>query len=142
MHGCTFASVSISPFARPNACSPGPRTARCCGWWVARPAAPLPPQLSTVICQHPPFTRAFVPDPPGATGQVQDVGLIFLSSIASAVVQACTAAGCAPADTLATVLAAMTSATGIVGVLIIITGGAGVAAADSGPLRVNRLPSP
>ncbi len=56
------------------------------------------------------------------TGQVQDVGLIFLSAIASSVVEACTGAGVSPENTLATVLAAITSATGIVGILIIGTG--------------------
>ncbi|KAL4431193.1 hypothetical protein ABPG75_006449 [Micractinium tetrahymenae] len=59
---------------------------------------------------------------PFAVGQVQDVGLIFLSAIASAVVQACTDAGWSPENTLATVLAAVTAATSIVGVLIIGTG--------------------
>ncbi|KAL4419479.1 hypothetical protein ABPG77_008281 [Micractinium sp. CCAP 211/92] len=59
---------------------------------------------------------------PFAVGQVQDVGLIFLSAIASSVVEACTSAGVSPENTLATVLAAITSATGIVGILIIGTG--------------------
>ena len=59
---------------------------------------------------------------PFAVGQVQDVGLIFLSAIASAVVDQCSAAGLSGADTLATALASLTTATFIVGVLIIGTG--------------------
>jgi len=54
---------------------------------------------------------------------VQDVGLIFLSAIASAVVGECAAAGWSPENTLSTVLMAVTAATGIVGLLIICTGG-------------------
>ena len=66
------------------------------------------------------------PTPPPtlcAAGQVQDVGLIFLSAMASAVVQQCGEAGWGEADTLATVLATLTLATAVVGVLIVGTGG-------------------
>ncbi|KAI7835444.1 hypothetical protein COHA_010661, partial [Chlorella ohadii] len=59
---------------------------------------------------------------PFAVGQVQDVGLIFLSAMASAVVQQCGEAGWGEADTLATVLATLTLATAVVGVLIVGTG--------------------
>ena len=55
-------------------------------------------------------------------GQVQDVGLIFISSIASSVVAQCSEAGWTAENTLATVLMAVTAATGIVGLLIIGTG--------------------
>jgi SulP family sulfate permease len=65
---------------------------------------------------------------PFAVGQVQDVGLIFLSAIASAVVDQCSAAGLSGADTLATALASLTTATFIVGVLIIGTGEAALLA--------------
>ena len=71
------------------------------------------------------------PTPPHSTthplsaGQVQDVGLIFLSAMASAVVQQCGEAGWGEADTLATVLATLTLATAVVGVLIVGTGGCG-----------------
>ena len=56
---------------------------------------------------------------------MQDVGLIFLSAIASAVVEQCLDAGLSDANTLATVLAALTTATAIVGILIVCTGGQG-----------------
>ena len=51
------------------------------------------------------------------------MGLIFLSAMASAVVQQCGEAGWGEADTLATVLATLTLATAVVGVLIVGTGG-------------------
>ena len=53
------------------------------------------------------------------------MGLIFLSAMASAVVQQCGEAGWGEADTLATVLATLTLATAVVGVLIVGTGGCG-----------------
>ncbi len=59
---------------------------------------------------------------PHCAGQVQDVGLIFLSAIASAVVQQCVGAGVPPADTLATVLAAISLTTATVGIAIVCTG--------------------
>lgn len=59
---------------------------------------------------------------PFAVGQVQDVGLIFLSAIATSVVSECGEAGWPAKDTLATVLTATTLATGIVGILVVCTG--------------------
>lgn len=55
-------------------------------------------------------------------GQVQDVGLIFLSAIASSIVQQCGEAGWSADNTLATVLVACTTATFLVGILIVCTG--------------------
>ncbi|KAL4452289.1 hypothetical protein ABPG75_007951 [Micractinium tetrahymenae] len=69
-------------------------------------------QLTVVACSRMRFV----------VGQVQDVGLIFLSAIASAVVQQCVAAGVSAPNTLATVLAAVSLTTGIVGILIMCTG--------------------
>ncbi|KAI7843279.1 hypothetical protein COHA_003111 [Chlorella ohadii] len=69
-------------------------------------------QLTVVACSSMPY----------AVGQVQDVGLIFLSAIASAVVQQCSAAGVTPENTTATVLTAVTAATGVVGILLVCTG--------------------
>lgn len=59
---------------------------------------------------------------PFAVGQVQDVGLIFLSAIASSVVGLCGQAGVGAKNTLATVLATLTCSTGVVGALIVGTG--------------------
>ena len=59
---------------------------------------------------------------PFAVGQVQDVGLIFLSAMASGVVEDCIEAGVSAQDTLATVLATLTIATTFVGLLIVATG--------------------
>lgn len=55
-------------------------------------------------------------------GQVQDVGLIFISAMATDVVARCMAAGAAPAATLATTLVTLTLATGVVGALIVAVG--------------------
>jgi SulP family sulfate permease len=59
---------------------------------------------------------------PFAVGQVQDVGLIFLSSIATSVVALCGEAGWPQDGTLATALATLTLSTGVAGLLIICTG--------------------
>jgi sulfate permease, SulP family len=59
---------------------------------------------------------------PFAVGQVQDVGLIFLSAMASGVVDDCKEAGIDDANTLATALATLTVATTTVGILIVATG--------------------
>lgn len=59
---------------------------------------------------------------PFAVGQVQDVGLIFLSAMASSVVEDCKDAGMADKDILATSLATLTAATALVGLLIVATG--------------------
>lgn len=59
---------------------------------------------------------------PGAVGQVQDVGLIFLSAMASSVVEAGRQDGAAFADTMATCLVLLSAATLAVGVLVIIVG--------------------
>jgi SulP family sulfate permease len=59
---------------------------------------------------------------PFAVGQVQDVGLIFLSAMASGVVDDCKQAGISDLDTLATALATLTVATTTVGLLIVLTG--------------------
>ena len=59
---------------------------------------------------------------PFAVGQVQDVGLIFLSAMASGVVDDCKEAGISDANTLATALATLTVATVTVGLLIVATG--------------------
>jgi SulP family sulfate permease len=69
-------------------------------------------QLTVFACSSMPY----------AVGQVQDVGLIFLSAIASAVVQQCSTAGVTPENTMATVLTAVTAATGVVGILLVCTG--------------------
>ena len=78
-------------------------------------------------CNHhlAPSSSPLPPNSPPTAGQVQDVGLIFLSAMASAVVQQCGEAGWGEADTLATVLATLTLATAVVGVLIVGTGGCG-----------------
>jgi len=57
-----------------------------------------------------------------AVGQVQDVGIIFCSSIASNVVAECMTAGATDGQTLATVLLTLTLSTLIVGVAIVIVG--------------------
>ena len=59
---------------------------------------------------------------PFAVGQVQDVGLIFLSAMASSVVDDCVDAGLDPGDTLATTLATLSLSTAVVGLLIVLTG--------------------
>lgn len=59
---------------------------------------------------------------PFAMGQVQDVGLIFLSAIATHVATAGRHAGVSDEETLATVLVTLTLSTTIVGLLIITTG--------------------
>ncbi len=59
---------------------------------------------------------------PFAVGQVQDVGLIFLSAMASGVVDDCKRAGIEDLDTLATALMTLTVATTTVGLLIVLTG--------------------
>ena len=59
---------------------------------------------------------------PFAVGQVQDVGLIFLSAEASGVAAYCAARGASPAETLATVLVVVSCSTALVGLLIVATG--------------------
>ncbi len=59
---------------------------------------------------------------PFAVGQVQDVGLIFLSAMATSIVETCTKAGKDSATTLGTVLLTLLLTTFLVGVLIILTG--------------------
>lgn len=59
---------------------------------------------------------------PFAVGQVQDVGLIFLSAMASSVVDACHKAGKNSDVTLGTVLVTLLLTTLLVGILIIVTG--------------------
>ncbi|KAL3148948.1 hypothetical protein ABBQ32_001807 [Trebouxia sp. C0010 RCD-2024] len=59
---------------------------------------------------------------PFAVGQVQDVGLIFLSAMATSVVDACHKAGKDSDVTLGTVLVTLLLTTFLVGVLIIVTG--------------------
>lgn len=59
---------------------------------------------------------------PFAVGQVQDVGLIFLSAMATSIVEACSKAGKDSATTLGTVLLTLLLTTFLVGVLIILTG--------------------
>lgn len=59
---------------------------------------------------------------PGAVGQVQDVGLIFLSAMATAVVARGRDSGADFGDTLATSLLLMTLVTFTVGVLVILVG--------------------
>ena len=59
---------------------------------------------------------------PFAVGQVQDVGLIFLSAMATSVVDACHQAGKNSDVTLGTVLVTLLLTTLLVGVLIILTG--------------------
>ncbi|GAB4822722.1 hypothetical protein N2152v2_009768 [Parachlorella kessleri] len=59
---------------------------------------------------------------PFAVGQVQDVGLIFLSAMASDVVASCARHGLSDADTVATALMVLTLSTTAVGLLIILTG--------------------
>ena len=59
---------------------------------------------------------------PFAVGQVQDVGLIFLSAMATSVVDACSKAGTDSDTTLGTVLVTLLLTTFLVGVLIILTG--------------------
>ena len=106
LHQAAFAALSSMPFAVGEAgggvvgvrCGP---VCCCCAEHGRLPALP---------CALP------------AAGQVQDVGLIFLSAMASAVVQQCGEAGWPQGDTLATVLATLTLATGAVGILIVGTG--------------------
>lgn len=59
---------------------------------------------------------------PFAVGQVQDVGLIFLSAMATSVVEASRKAGKDSDVTLGTVLVTLLLTTLLVGVLIILTG--------------------
>lgn len=59
---------------------------------------------------------------PFAVGQVQDVGLIFLSAMATSVVDASRKAGKDSDVTLGTVLVTLLLTTFLVGVLIILTG--------------------
>ncbi len=59
---------------------------------------------------------------PFAVGQVQDVGLIFLSAMATSIVETCSKAGKDSATTLGTVLLTLLLTTFLVGVLIILTG--------------------
>ena len=59
---------------------------------------------------------------PYAVGQVQDVGLIFLSAMATSVVHACKSAGQEREVTQGTVLVTLLLTTILVGVLIILTG--------------------
>lgn len=59
---------------------------------------------------------------PYAVGQVQDVGLIFLSAMATSVVKACKQAGQERDVTQGTVLVTLLLTTLLVGVLIILTG--------------------
>ena len=59
---------------------------------------------------------------PYAVGQVQDVGLIFLSAMATSVVHACKQAGQEREVTQGTVLVTLLLTTILVGVLIILTG--------------------
>ncbi|KAL3133431.1 hypothetical protein ABBQ38_007297 [Trebouxia sp. C0009 RCD-2024] len=59
---------------------------------------------------------------PFAVGQVQDVGLIFLSAMATSVVDACHKAGKNSDVTLGTVLVTLLLTTLLVGILIIVTG--------------------
>lgn len=59
---------------------------------------------------------------PFAVGQVQDVGLIFLSAMATSVVEASRKAGKDNDVTLGTVLVTLLLTTFLVGVLIILTG--------------------
>lgn len=59
---------------------------------------------------------------PFAIGQVQDVGLIFLSAMATSIVETCSKAGKDSATTLGTVLLTLLLTTFLVGVLIILTG--------------------
>lgn len=59
---------------------------------------------------------------PFAVGQVQDVGLIFLSAMATSVVDTCNKAGKNSDVTLGTVLVMLLLTTLLVGVLIILTG--------------------
>lgn len=59
---------------------------------------------------------------PYAVGQVQDVGLIFLSAMATSVVHACKKAGQEREVTQGTVLVTLLLTTILVGVLIILTG--------------------
>ena len=53
---------------------------------------------------------------------VQDVGLIFLSAMASDVVWECGRAGVTDGDTVGTAMMTLTLATAVVGLLIILTG--------------------
>lgn len=59
---------------------------------------------------------------PYAVGQVQDVGLIILSAMASDVVDSCSLLGLSPPSTLASVLGTLTLSTAIAGVVIVVTG--------------------
>jgi hypothetical protein len=112
--------------SKTTACTKKPLTPRPASpaWLRTHPPthprpAPSSPLQSSALHQA---AFAALSSMPFAVGQVQDVGLIFLSAIASAVVDQCSAAGLSGADTLSTALASLTTATFIVGVLIIGTG--------------------
>ena len=64
-------------------------------------------------------------DVPNAVGQVQDVGLIFLSAMASSVAALCTAAGRDAASALGTSLLTMAASTLLVGLGLVAVGGCG-----------------
>lgn len=68
---------------------------------------------------------------PFAVGQVQDVGLIFLSAMATSVVEASSKAGKDSDVTLGTVLVTLLLTTLLVGVLIILTGTPAIKAATT-----------
>ena len=69
-------------------------------------------QLVFALCSTLPF----------AVGQVQDVGLIFLSAMASSVAEICTRAGRSPEMALSTSLLTLTCSTCLVGIVIIAVG--------------------
>ena len=116
---------SSSPCSAPSSslCSSAAQCTKSC---LQRSAAcPLPwvscrPVLATRAAAVP--TRATLGVSFPLQGQVQDVGLVFLSALASAVVAQCQEAGWLDEDTLATVLVSLVAATGIVGVLVMVTG--------------------
>ena len=107
--------------ARPTTCWP-------CVLQSCSPA-PLYPAPEYYLAPHP-RTSAEQPhavrpafDSPGAAAvQVQDVGLIFLSAMATSVAHECAKAGVGPASTLGTALLTLTGSTFAVGVVIIIVG--------------------
>ena len=61
-------------------------------------------------------------DVPNAVGQVQDVGLIFLSAMASSIAALCTAAGRDAASALGTSLLTMAASTALVGLGLVAVG--------------------
>lgn len=63
----------------------------------------------------------------------------LLQAIASSVVAQCSEAGLTPENTLATVLAALTTATGVVGILIVGTGEAALEGEDGGSSGKHRM---